>query len=121
MGRCRLHVSGAHGPAVGQWHVWERCARRHAALVASLYRQGLPIALRGCKGLAFSALISQYDVRQQKGGDTRVTIKTRNDEDDFGYTLQIYTNGRVDLTVVMRERERISYSGRLDLDKEGRP
>lgn len=50
-----------------------------------------------------------------------MTIKTRNDEDDFVYTLQIYTNGRVDLTVVMRERERISYSGRLDLDKEGRP
>lgn len=75
----------------------------------------------GGKGLAFSALISQYDVRQQKGGDTRVTIKIRNDEDDFVYTLQIYTNGRVDLTVVMRERERISYSGRLDLDKEVRP
>jgi hypothetical protein len=48
----------------------------------------------------------------------RVEIKAQNEEDQYYYTLDIYDNGKTDITVLARERDQIRFSGTMNLDKK---
>jgi len=65
----------------------------------------------GGKGLTFDATISEYSETFPKADRRLINIGLNNGEDDFLYTLTIFENGRADVQVYSRNRERISYLG----------
>lgn len=68
----------------------------------------------GGKGLNFMAPIREYKVEKERNGATAITIKTYNEEDDFLFRLEIFNNGKTSIDVTSREREPISYSGKME-------
>jgi hypothetical protein len=71
----------------------------------------------GGKGLNFTAPISQYYVSYPKQGLTRIDILSTNDEDNYEYLIEVFDNGSASVDVLSREREQISYTGELHIDK----
>ena len=67
----------------------------------------------GGKGLNFTAPILSYREGKLKKGLTRIEIVTRNDEDQYFYTLDIFENGRATVDVVARERDNIRFDGEM--------
>ena len=72
----------------------------------------------GGKGLNFKALLSNYQVTRSKKDMTRVELRVQNDEDTYDYMIDVFDNGRVLLDVSPQNRESVSFSGMLNLDKE---
>ena len=69
----------------------------------------------GGKGLNFKALITGYRSELGNKGLTRIQISTENEEDQYLYYLEIFNNGEATIDVQSRQREFITYSGRMDL------
>ncbi len=69
----------------------------------------------GGKGLNFKALITGYRSEPGNKGLTRIQISTENEEDQYLYYLEIFNNGEATIDVQSRQREFITYSGRMDL------
>jgi len=67
----------------------------------------------GGKGLNFSAPITDKRITMLKPDLRRIELYVVNEEDTYLYTLDVYDTGSTSLTVQMRERDRISYSGTL--------
>lgn len=47
----------------------------------------------GGKGLNFSAPLSEYTSTYSKKGNAKITLKVRNEEDNYLYNITIYPNG----------------------------
>ena len=69
----------------------------------------------GGKGLNFSAPIGSYQEYMKRNGQRHIEIGVTNDEDTYLYTIEVFDNGSSSVEVRGRQRERISYSGHLDL------
>jgi len=69
----------------------------------------------GGKGLNFSAPISNYQEYMRKNGLRHIEIGVANDEDTYLYTIEVFDNGSSSIDVRARQRERISYSGNMEL------
>ena len=69
----------------------------------------------GGKGLNFTAPIAEYHAEKGRKGETRVTIKTKNEEDVYTFFLEIFDNCNTSIDVTARERESIRYSGEMEL------
>lgn len=78
------------------------------------FGRGYTLPYGGGKGLNFKALTTEYDVRKMKRGRTRVEFSTRNDEDTYRFTVDVFDNGQVSIDVQPQQRSRISYSGELE-------
>lgn len=78
------------------------------------FGRGYTLPYGGGKGLNFKALTTEYDVRKMKRGRTRVEFSTRNDEDIYRFTVDVFDNGQVSIDVQPQQRSRISYSGELE-------
>ena len=77
------------------------------------YGRAYSIPYGGGKGLNFTSTIQSYTSSEVKMGKSRVVIKTRNEEDSYQYTLEVFPNGEATIDVISRERETISFRGRL--------
>ena len=71
----------------------------------------------GGKGLNFSERIGSYQETQRKNGLRHIEIGVKNDEDTYLYTIEVWDNGKSQIDVQPRQRERISYSGDIVFDK----
>ena len=71
----------------------------------------------GGKGLNFSAPIGSYQEYMKRNGQRHIEIGVSNEEDTYLYTIEVFDNGNSSVEVRARERERISYSGNVDLDR----
>lgn len=71
----------------------------------------------GGKGLNFSERIGSYQETQRKNGLQHIEIGVKNDEDTYLYTIEVWDNGKSQIDVQARQRERISYSGDIVFDK----
>jgi hypothetical protein len=71
----------------------------------------------GGKGLNFSAPIGSYQEEVAKNGKRRIEIGLTNEEDTYLYILEVFDNGSSTVSVMSRQRERISYSGDMEFDR----
>jgi len=71
----------------------------------------------GGKGLNFSAPIGSYQEFMIRNGLRRIEICVTNDEDTYLYTIEVFDNGSSSVDVRARQRERISYSGNVEIGK----
>ena len=67
----------------------------------------------GGHGLNFEAPIDSY-TEERSSSKRVIVIGTDNDEDYVTYLIQVYTNGKADISVRSQHREEISYRGNLD-------
>ena len=74
----------------------------------------------GGKGLNFSAPLSEYTSTYSKKGNAKITLKVRNEEDNYLYNITIYPNGSSNIQVTPTNRQSISFSGEMDLKKKER-
>ena len=71
----------------------------------------------GGKGLNFSERIGSYRESQGKNGLRLIDIELTNPEDTYLYTIKVYDNGSSSIDVLSRQREHISYSGKMEFPK----
>lgn len=69
----------------------------------------------GGKGLNFTAPIGSYQDFMKRNGQRHIEIGVSNDEDTYFYTIEVFDNGSSSVEVRARQRERISYSGNIEL------
>lgn len=69
----------------------------------------------GGKGLNFSAPLRRYAVTRAKADMTRVMAEVENDEDSYVYQIEVFDNGNATIYLQSREREPISYNGKIKL------
>lgn len=70
----------------------------------------------GGKVLTFEDSIDQYSDSGWKKGRRTITLSTNNDEDIIIYTITVFEDGSADIFVHPRNREDISYRGKMNLD-----
>lgn len=71
----------------------------------------------GGKGLNFQAPIDSY-TEERTASRRTIVIGTDNEEDYVVYRIEVFNNGKVDMTVRSQHREQINYRGRLDPEKD---
>jgi len=69
----------------------------------------------GGKGLNFSAPIGNYQEYMMRNGRRHIEIGVTNEEDTYLYTIEVFDNGNSSVEVRARQRERISYSGNVEI------
>lgn len=69
----------------------------------------------GGRGLHFQAPLQDYVVSHPKRDLTVIQLLVTNDEDQYHYMIELYDNGRANLTVRATERDQISFSGEMKL------
>lgn len=72
----------------------------------------------GGKGLNFNAPLSEYTSEYSKKGNARITLKVRNEEDNYIYNITIYPDGTSSIQVTPTNRQSISFSGEMDIKKK---
>ena len=70
----------------------------------------------GGKGLSFKDEIDSYTDNPGKKDSRSIVIHVGNEEDNYVYTLEIFSNGEASIHVQCRNRDSISYRGMLDLN-----
>ena len=68
----------------------------------------------GGKGMNFTALIGSYTEEKGRKGERLITMSVDNEEDQFVYRVEVFSDGQATIDVQPRERESISYSGELE-------
>ena len=71
----------------------------------------------GGKGLVFSEPITEYKTKELKKGRMQIDFKTRSEGDNYEYSLTIYPNGSTTIHVQASNRQSISYTGDMDIEK----
>ncbi len=71
----------------------------------------------GGKGLNFTAPIGSYQEFMKRNGQRHIEIGVSNEEDTYFYTIEVFDNGNSTVDVRARQRERISYSGHIELGR----
>lgn len=69
----------------------------------------------GGHALNFDAEIGNYSVVRYREDGYQVRIYVKTDEDEHLYLITVFQNGRADVDVQSGNRDRISYSGMMDL------
>ena len=69
----------------------------------------------GGKGLNFIAPITGYQSETDRKGTTRIMLTSENEEDSYLYVLEVFSNGESSVEVQSRQRDRIYYTGRMNL------
>ena len=69
----------------------------------------------GGHALTFDAPIVNYTVTRPRNDGYEVRIYVKTDEDEHLYRLTVFDNGRASLDVQSQNRDRISYSGQMNL------
>lgn len=72
----------------------------------------------GGKGLNFNAPLSDYELEYNKKGAAKIKFKSRNDEDTYTYNVTIYPDGGTNIQVTPVNRQSISFSGDMDMEKK---
>lgn len=72
----------------------------------------------GGQGLNFDAPIESYSSKKGKKDKTTISIKVKNTEDNYTYTLTIYNNGSTNVYVQPNNKQSISYRGKMELKDE---
>ena len=72
----------------------------------------------GGKGLSFAAPILEKTIGTDKKGRTVMQFYLRNDEDEFYYLIEVFSNGKSSVEVQSRQRERISFNGQMKLETQ---
>lgn len=70
----------------------------------------------GGKGLIFNERITDYKLTFDKKGMANIRFKTRTEEDNFTYTISIYTSGTASINVTPTNRQSISFRGEFIVD-----
>ena len=70
----------------------------------------------GGKGLNFTAKINRYVLEKGKKGLMRVTIDTRNEEDVYTYSLEVYPSGKCAVHVQSQNKRPIDFSGTMKME-----
>ncbi|WP_300700602.1 DUF4251 domain-containing protein [Bacteroides sp.] len=71
----------------------------------------------GGKGLVFSEPITGYKTKELKKGKTQIDFKTRSEGDNYEYSLTIYPNGSTTIHVQASNRQSISYTGDMEVER----
>ena len=69
----------------------------------------------GGHALTFDAPIVNYTVTRPRNDGYEIRIYVKTDEDEHLYRLTVFDNGRASLDVQSQNRDRISYSGQMNL------
>jgi hypothetical protein len=69
----------------------------------------------GGKGLNFSERIGSYRESQKNKGERQIEINVTNEEDTYIYLIKVFSNGNSSIDVTSRQRDHISYSGKLEV------
>ncbi|WP_321332182.1 DUF4251 domain-containing protein [uncultured Bacteroides sp.] len=81
------------------------------------YGRAYTIPYGGGQGLTFKAPIENYKLKYNKKGTAKINFIARSKEDLFRFSLTIYPLGSSSIDVNMQNRESISFSGDLKLNK----
>lgn len=71
----------------------------------------------GGKGLVFSEPITEYKTKELKKGKMQIDFKTRSEGDNYEYSLTIYPNGSTTIHVQASNRQSISYTGDMEVER----
>ena len=67
----------------------------------------------GGTGLNFDAPIEEASSLTRKGDERLLTVSVSHEGDKLVYYFHIFDNGKVNIDVLSRERDKISFSGRI--------
>lgn len=70
----------------------------------------------GGKGLTFKDKIESYTDSGWVKDKRTIVVKVKNEEDSYIYTLEVFDNGTASVRVSSRNRDEISYMGRLIME-----
>lgn len=89
---------------------------RNDSLISYLpyFGRAYSVPYGGGKGLNFSERIGSYEEALLKNGKHHIEIGVTNEEDTYLYTIDVFDNGSSTIAVQSRQRESISYSGRIE-------
>ena len=92
---------------------------RNDSLISHLpyFGRAYNVPYGGGKGLSFAAPISSYQEFQKKSDRRSIEIGLTNDEDTYVYMIDVFDNGSATVNVTARQRESISYSGKMEFEK----
>ena len=92
---------------------------RNDSLISHLpyFGRAYNVPYGGGKGLNFDAPISSYKQFQKKSDQRSIEIGLANDEDTYVYMIDVFDNGSTSVQVTSRQRESISYSGKMEFEK----
>ena len=72
----------------------------------------------GGNGLDFKAIIMDYESKKDQKGTTFINFNVKNEEDFLEFRIEVFDNGNTSIDLTPRQRESISFSGRLDYDDD---
>ena len=72
----------------------------------------------GGKALNFEGKLLNSEVQQERSDRYMITLEVSNDEDIYRYIIDTFDNGSSTIFVYARERESISFSGRMEVNEE---
>ena len=89
---------------------------RNDSLISYLpyFGRAYSVPYGGGKGLNFSERIGSYEEALLKNGKHHIEIGVTNEEDTYLYTIDVFDNGSSTIAVQSRQRESISYSGKIE-------
>ena len=89
---------------------------RNDSLISYLpyFGRAYSVPYGGGKGLNFSERIGSYEEALLKNGKHHIEIGVTNEEDTYLYTIDVFDNGNSTIAVQSRQREPISYAGRIE-------
>jgi len=71
----------------------------------------------GGEGLRFQGMISEYNLTYDKKGTAKIQFRTRTDEDNYTFNVQVYKNGSSTIQVTPVNRQAITFHGELAPEK----
>ncbi len=74
----------------------------------------------GGKGLNFNAEISDYKLSFDDKGKALIEFRTKNDEDQYVYRLEIFPNGSTTINVTPVNRQAVSFYGTAEPLEQGK-
>lgn len=72
----------------------------------------------GGKGLNFTDTVSEYDLSYDKKGVARIKFRTRTDEDNYAFNVQVFPNGSSTISVTPVNKQGITFYGEVAPKKE---
>ncbi len=81
------------------------------------YGRAYSIPYGGGQGLNFKAPLESYTLTLDKKGNYNIQFSARTSEDRYEFRTKVFTNGASSIDVTMQNRQGITFSGELNLDK----
>lgn len=82
------------------------------------FGQAYSVPYGGGKGLIFEAPVSDYRLSFNKKGVAQIHFKSKTDEDNFTYSIEVFPNGSTTINVAPVNRQSISFYGELVHDRD---